>query len=201
MIGTFAPRLLAIVALAMSAPAFTGAQELLVNPGLESGGNGWGSFGSAGFHNFFGANGHGSLFSDNVGNFGGIFQTGIAGSAGVPYLFKLNDVRIESNTAANYRWGLEFYAADDATKLDETIVPLPLSPTGDGLSFSMNALSNAAGVAFVRPIVLFDSVASSGGQRNVFVFDASLTVVPEPSSVALLTLVGACSSLAASRRR
>ncbi|MEO0530877.1 MAG: PEP-CTERM sorting domain-containing protein [Planctomycetota bacterium] len=170
--------------------------ELLTNPGFEdtdtdgNQGDGWGSFGSAGFNAFFGPNGHASLFMDNPGNFGGVFQTGIAADPALTYTFDLNDVRIEANAAANARFGLEYYEADDATKLGEDIVPIPLSPTGDGLSFSMSA-TPVAGTAIVRPIILFDNVTSTAnGQENLFVFDASLTAIPEPTSVALIGLAG-----------
>lgn len=170
--------------------------ELLTNPGFEdtdmdgNQGDGWGSFGSAGFNAFFGPNGHASLFMDNPGNFGGVFQTGIAATPGLEYTFDLVDVRIEASAAANARFGLEYYDAGDATKLGETIVPIALSPTGDGLSFSMTSVP-VAGTAFVRPIILFDNVTSTAnGQENLFVFGASLTAVPEPSSAILLGLVG-----------
>lgn len=176
--------------------AATTQAELLTNPGFEDTdmngdqGDGWGSFGSAGFNAFFGANGHASLFMDNPGNFGGVFQTGIAATPGQEYTFELLDVRIESNAAANARFGLEYYDALDATKLGETIVPIPLSPTGDGLSFSMTG-TPVAGAAFVRPIILFDDVTSTAnGQENLFVFGASLTTIPEPSSVLLGVLAG-----------
>lgn len=172
------------------------AQELLVNPGFEdvdmdgSFGDSWGSFGSAGFNAFFGPNGHASLFSDNQGNFGGVFQTDIAGSAGTEYQFDLLDVRLEDNIAANYRFGLEFFAADDSTKIGESLDPISLAVTGDGLSFSMSAFA-PAGTAFVRPIILYDNVTSTaGGQENAFVFEASLTVIPAPSAAGVLGLAG-----------
>lgn len=177
--------------------------ELLTNPGFEdtSGdgnvGDGWGSFGAAGFNAFFGPNGHASLFMDNPGNFGGVFQTGIAGAAGVEYRFDLTDVRIEENAAASVRFGLEFYEGDDATKIAEALAPLSLSETGDALTFSTTATA-PAGTVFVRPIIAFDDVTSTAsGQENLFVFDSSLTVVPEPASLALLGVGG----LALLRRR
>jgi hypothetical protein len=171
-------------------------QELLVNPGFEdldldgNFGDSWGSFGAAGFNAFFGPNGHASLFSDNPGNFGGVFQTGIAGTEGTEYQFDLLDVRLEDNIDANYRFGLEFFAADDATKLGDALAPLSLATTGDGLSFSMTAFA-PAGTAFVRPIIQYDNVVSTaGGQENAFVFEASLTVIPAPSTAGALALVG-----------
>ncbi len=174
----------------------TASAELLTNPGFEDTntdgnyGDGWGSFGSAGFHAFFGANGHASFFSDGNGNWGGVYQQGIAATPGQSFQFDLTDVRIESNTNANYRFGLEYYQADDGTKIGEDIVPMSLAVTGDGLSFSMSATApNDPLLAYVRPIILFDNAVSAGqGQENVFVFDASLT--PEPASLGLCAVGG-----------
>lgn len=178
----------------------TGAygQELLVNPGFEDTdtdgnfGDGWSSFGAAGFNAFFGPNGHASLFSDNPGNFGGIFQTGITGNAATEYRFDLLDVRLEDNIDADYRFGLEFFQADDATQISSVIVPISLATTGDNLSFSMTATA-PAGTAFVRPIVQYDNVVSTAnGQENAFIFEASLTVVPTPASASLVGIAGCC---------
>ncbi|MEL7474477.1 MAG: hypothetical protein AAGK04_14265 [Planctomycetota bacterium] len=178
-------------------------QELLFNPGFEdvdtdgSVGDGWSSFGAAGFNAFFGPNGHASLFSDTPGNFGGVFQPGLSGSAGTEYQFDLVDVRLEDNIDADYRFGLEYYLADESTKIGETIAPMPLDITGDGLSFSVTGIA-PAGTAIVRPIVLFDNVISTAdGQENAFIFEVSLTVVPAPATG--LVMLGA--GLAAARRR
>ncbi len=184
----------AVLAAVVAAVSFAGAgsasAELLTNPGFETGGTGWGSYGAAGFHEFFGPNGHASFFSDGNGNLGGVFQTGIAGTPGETYQFDLTDVRIESNTNSNYMFGLEYYQADDATKIGEDFDSISLAVTGDGLSFSMSATApNDPQLAFVRPVIKFDSSISAGqGQENVFVFDASLT--PEPASLGLLAAGG-----------
>jgi len=196
-VSRFATMALSAVAV-LSMGTGSASAELLTNPGFESGGAGWGSFGAAGFHDFFGGNGHASFFSDGNGNWGGVFQAGIAGTPGATYQFDLTDVRIEANTNANYRFGLEYYQADDTTKIGETIDPISLAVTGDGLSFSMSATApNDPLLAIVRPIILFDNAVSAGqGQENVFVFDASLT--PEPASLGLC-VVGALGLLG--RRR
>ncbi len=173
-----------------TAPALAGP-ELLQDPGFDQGTTFWGKFGSADFNNFFGAN-HASLFADNSGNFGGVFQSVAAGES--LYQFDLTDVRIESNFNANLRFGLEYYAADDATKLGETIVDIDTNDpsdglvTGDGLSYSMQG-SAVAGTAFVRAVILFDNAAPLGsGQANAFVFNTSLMVVPGPGALAALAL-------------
>ena len=174
--------------------------ELLFNPGFEdvdndgNFGDGWGSFGAAGFNAFFGDNGHASLFLDQDGNSGGVFQTGIAGDSGVQYDFELTDVFIQDNAEGDVLFGLEYYAADDATKLGETLQVLDL----DNPDFDVTGTA-VAGTAFVRPIISFsNSVGTPDGDENIFVFDASLTVVPEPASLAL---IGIGSLLMLGRRR
>ena len=175
--------------LTLSSPSYA---NLLVNGGFEDTntdgnyGDDWGAFGAAGFNAFFGANGHASFFSDNIGNFGGVFQVGLAGSGGTEYQFDLLDVRLEENIDANYRFGLEYYLGDDATKIGDDLATIDLSTTGDGLSFSMTGTA-PAGTVFVRPIILYDNVVSTAsGQENAFIFEASLTVVPEPATLSLL---------------
>jgi len=193
-------RAAALIAVAAFA-AGANAQELLFNPGFDdlnsdsAYGDGWGNWGNTDFNDFFGGNPHASFFSDGNGNFGGVYQQGIAGTPGQMYQFDLLDVRLESNINANYLFGIEFYAADDSTKLGDLFVPIPLSPTGDGLSFSMTATA-PAGTAWARPVISFDNAVSAGaGQENCFIFTASMTAVPAPG--ALLALGG----LAVVRRR
>ena len=149
--------------------------ELLKNPGFDNGGSIWSSFGAAGFNDFFGGNEHASLFSDSPGNFGGVYQQSILGSEGDMFEFALLDVRIEENFEASLRFGLEYFAADDSTKIGETISIIdPNTGQIDGNAFVMQG-TVPAGTTYVRPIVLFDSVTSTAsGQENVFIFDASL---------------------------
>ncbi len=183
--------------------------SLLTNPGFEDvdnngdQGDGWGSFGAAGFNAFFGANGHASLFADTVGNSGGIFQTGISGDAGVEYTFTLTDTFVESNARADLTFGLEFYLADDATLISSEVAAIDLSDQnvnhGGGLVFSTSAVA-PIGTAFVRPVILFENADPfASGSSNIFVFDASLTAVPEPTSAAAAGIAGLC--LLARRRR
>ncbi|MEM6855290.1 MAG: PEP-CTERM sorting domain-containing protein [Planctomycetota bacterium] len=186
------------VVLALGIPGVASA-ELLFNPGFEdvdtngSQGDGWGSFGAAGFNAFFGANGHASLFMDNDGNGGGIFQTGIAGTAGTEYQFELTDVLIESNAEADVQFGLEYFDITDSTKPGEMLVTLDL----DNPNFIMTGTA-VSGTEFVRPIIIFNnSVGTPDGSENVFIFDASLTEVPEPGS---LLLLGAGATLLLRRR-
>lgn len=175
--------------------------ELLVNAGFEDTdadgnfGDGWGAFGAAGFNAFFGANGHASFFADNAGNSGGVFQTGIAADAGTEYVFTLTDVLVESNFSADLTIALEFYAADDATLLGSQSITVSAESVaaGDGEfadAFTITA-SALEGASFVRPVLSFaNSTGSTEGSTNFFVFDASLTVVPEPASAALLASGG-----------
>ncbi|MEM8495819.1 MAG: hypothetical protein AAF663_10590 [Planctomycetota bacterium] len=161
--------------------------ELLKNPGFEdtnldgNPGDNWGSFGSAGFNDFFSdpetPNAHASLFADTVGNSGGAFQSSQVGEAGVEYQFELTDVRIEENWDADLIFGLEYYDTDNFTKLGETLVTADTSVTGDGLSFDMTGTA-VAGTAFVRPVVLFDNVNPAytfQEQAGAFIFDASFS--------------------------
>ena len=156
--------------------------EHLKNPGFEdldgqgNVGDYWGTFGNAGINDFFGGNGHASLFADTPGNSGGVFQQSILGMAGTDYELSLLDVRIEQNFAADLSFGLEYYGEDDATLLGSTIVPIDTN-TGqvNGNLFTMSGTA-APGTVYVRPVVLFDNVTSTAStDENVFIFDASLT--------------------------
>ena len=155
--------------------------NLIINPSFEdvdldgAVGDAWGAFGAAGFNDFFGGNPHASLFADNIGNFGGVFQVGIpADPDAVSYTFTLEDVRLEENIDCNARFGLEYFQADDSTLIFEDLVQIDLSTTGDGLRFSMTS-DAVAGAAFVRPIIRFDEVVSTAdSQENCFVFNTSL---------------------------
>lgn len=143
-------------------------------------GDNWGTFGAADFNQFFGPNNpHGSLFADQIGNTGGIFQDGIPALAGSEYLFRAENVRIEANFDGELRIGIEFYAADDTTKVGESILTVPAGVTGDGLVFHVAGIAPAL-TEFARPLITFDNVQTSGGtDRNVFVFDAFLAeIVP-----------------------
>ncbi len=204
MISTRAATLALLASSTIAAAGVPLGTELLTDPGFDQFGTFWGTFGAADFNDFFGGNPHASIFADNNGNFGGVFQLGIANTEGVTYEFSLTDVRIESNFNANFRFGLEFYAADDATKLGETFAIIDTNDpgdglaTGDGLSFTMSA-DALAGAAFVRPIVIFDNAAPLGaGQANAFVFSASLVAVPAPAGLAAFA---AALPLATRRRR
>ncbi|MFK7884121.1 MAG: hypothetical protein AB8F26_08065 [Phycisphaerales bacterium] len=176
----------------------------LLNDGeFDQGETFWGKFGAADFNDFFGGDAHASFFADGNGNFGGVFQAGLASSAGDIYSFTLDNVRIEDNFNADFRFGLEFYAADDSTKLGESFFVIDTSDqndglvTGDSLTYSMQA-SAVAGASFVRPVILFDNANPvSSSQANAFVFSASLGVVPSPATLSL-GLIGVA---ATTRRR
>ena len=159
-------------------------QQYLKNPGFDdvnadgNFGDYWGSFGNVGFDEFFGpGNPHASLYADTVGNTGALYQQAVLGMPGQQYRFDLVDVRIEANFDADLFFGLEYYPDDDFTKLGETIVQVDTSTTGDGLSFSVIG-TMVPGTKYVRPVVFFDNVGSTGGtDRNAFIFAASLSEI------------------------
>lgn len=200
--------LLSVIAIAIVSPAAVKADLVvdIVNPGFEDldgdgqFGDGWGSFGNAGFNNFFGANGHASLFADTAGNSGGVFQAGIAGVAGAEYTFTLTDVNFENNANADFSFGLEFFESDDSTLISSQTV----SFSSESEAETPFVAIAPAGTVFVRPIISFSNAAplveGPNNSANVFVFDVALTAtaVPEPSS---LLLFGAAVSAAALRRR
>ncbi|MEO0515335.1 MAG: hypothetical protein AAF086_08595 [Planctomycetota bacterium] len=133
-------------------------------------GDAWGAFGAAGVDlNFFGDGnpGHGTLFADNVGNSGGLFQAGVAGTAGTEYELTIH-IQWEPNWDADTRFGLEFFEADDTTKIGESIVDIDELVDVGYRRYDMSAVA-PAGTAFVRPVVLFDNAMSAGSGRGATV--------------------------------
>ncbi len=180
--------------LAGSCTAALAVDNLLSDPGFEGPpvGAGWGSFGAAGFNAFFGTDAHASLFGDNAANTGGFFQAGLLGIPGRQYQLTLMNTRIEANWDADAYAGFEYYAADDATKLGETLTALDTATRlangqTEGNVFSVTATA-VPGTAYVRPIVRFDNVNpgySGQTQANLFVFDSFLSYAPRAGSEAL----------------
>ena len=165
-------------------PSQEPSANLIVNPGfLDLNGDGafgdqWGQWGNTGFNDYWGGNPHASFFAEQSGYYGGVYQMGIPAVPGTQYELTLTNVRVEVNAAAEFRFGLEFYSTDDATLISDTLVPLDLAPSGDGLSFEMSATAPANAV-FVRPIIRFENVTSSAAEReNVFVFETDLRALP-----------------------
>ncbi|MEM1183744.1 MAG: GC-type dockerin domain-anchored protein [Planctomycetota bacterium] len=129
-------------------------------------GDEWGSFGAASVElDFFGDNnpGHGTLFADGFGNTGGIFQSAIAATGGTEYEMTIH-VQWESNWDARTRFGLEFFEADDTTKISEVLVEIDELVDSGYRRHDMSAVA-PPGTAFIRPIVLFDEVFDSGSSR------------------------------------
>jgi hypothetical protein len=130
-------------------------------------GDGWFSFGAAGFLDFFGSGnpGHGILFGDNIFNVGSVFQLRIPAIEGLEYEVSA-DVQFEVNWDAEARLAVEFYASDDATKLGETVLMLPaLETRGEGYKRYRVSGVAPAGTAYVRPIVDYDFVLTGGVSR------------------------------------
>ncbi|TWT47746.1 hypothetical protein [Botrimarina hoheduenensis] len=181
-----------LVGCTLSTSSALAVTNLAVNPGFEDLdlntelGDGWGQFFNAGFNNFFGANGHASLFGDIAGNSGGVFQLGIPGVAGQRYQFDLLNTRIESAWDADLYLGVEYYAADDTTQLgvDEMVMNTAErinNGTIDGNIFSFQGGPAPVGTSIVRPVVRFDNVNATylgQSQANLFVFDTYFSEVP-----------------------
>ena len=161
--------------------------NMLIDPGFEGppAGASWGTWGNISFNNFWGPDVHTSLWADWGDNYGGVYQLGIAGQPGTAYQFVLHNTRIESNWDADLYFGLEYYAADDTTKLGETMVLIDTAARiangqVDGNVFTMQGTS-AAGTAIVRPIFRFDNVNPNyEGQSGAtaFVFNSFMSPVP-----------------------
>ena len=116
---------------------------------------------------------------------GVVLALGMPGVASAELLFNpgFEDVdRSETNAEADVQVGREYFDITNSTKLGETLVTMDL----DNPNFIMTGTA-VAGIIFVRPIVIFsNSVGTPDGSENVFIFDASLTEVPEPGSLLLL---------------
>jgi hypothetical protein len=189
----------AFLVLASCAISAQGVTNIALNPGFEdlnndgAYGDSWTRFGASGFNNFFG-NGFmgratGSLFGESFDSTGGYYQTGIPAVAGQRYQFDLVNTWIEPLWDADLRYGVQFYAADDATLLGENLALLNtaarLAIANGGAARGSAATQGVApaGTAFVRPIVQFDFVnptyfATSG--TSAFVFESFLSAVPAP---------------------
>ena len=159
------------------------ADNRLINPafldtdGDLTTGDDWGVFGAAATDlDFFGSGnpGHATLFGDNLGNEGFLFQTGISGEEGVTYEVAI-DAQAEINWDADLYFGLEFYAVDDTTKVGETV---ELAAAAPGMGYRRYTLAATApvGTAFVRPVVFFNNVQSQGVSRAVTVDNIVVTI-------------------------
>ncbi|MEZ6319440.1 MAG: GC-type dockerin domain-anchored protein [Phycisphaerales bacterium] len=174
---------LAGAAIALGAP-LAAAQNLVTNPGFDDldhdffYGDSWGVFGAAGFDDFFpnGNPGHVIFYGDMTGNFGGIYQLGIPANAGAEYQFSI-DVSWEADWDARTQMGIEFYAADDSTKLGERIVDVTETGLGNGYSRIAVAAVAPAGTVYARPVVLFDNVESAGADHGCTLDNAALIEV------------------------
>lgn len=170
--------------------------NLTTNPGFldtdsdATTGDGWGEFGAALVSlDFFGDGnpGHATLFADNVANTGGIFQAGIPASEGVDYEMTFK-IQWESNWEADTFYAIEFFAADDATKLGEAVFEISEDEDFAGTGYRRyDAVATApAGTAFVRPLIRFENVQSGGASRaatvdNVLVREADDVLNLNPS--------------------
>ena len=146
-------------------------------------GDGWSTWGAAGLYDWFGASGpgHAALFGDNVGNTGGMFQLGLSGLPGQTYEIVLH-AQVETNWDAELGYGLEFYAADDATKVGEAIQAIAPAP-GTGYHRYTLSVAMPAGAVFVRPVASFDNVLTSGVSRASTVDDVAVVLADDNMAI------------------
>lgn len=199
-------RLMVVVAVSALATCIaTSAGAALLNDDFEIDNTGdpnfgWITYGSAGVNDFFGGNGHGSLFTDGD-QFSGVFQD-IVGLAGTEYEFSLNDVRIEENAFDDLLFGIEFWSG--GSKITEILKAIPEGGGAgalDGYSDSVTATAPAS-TDTIRVIFKLDRTELSvepTSQSGVFVFDSSLAIVPEPAT--LMLAGGGLLALTLRRRR
>ena len=174
----------------LAGTAIAGGQPspiLSVNPGFldldgtDGPGDGWDAFGAATrFADFFGDRnpGHGTIYGDNLENTGGIYQIGIPAQSGVEYEMSFR-IQWETEWDARTRMGFEFFADDDATMISEEYVEIEEDADFAGFGYrriNFNAVA-PEGTAFIRPVIRFDEVLSSGTSRaatidNVIVREA-----------------------------
>jgi hypothetical protein len=171
----------------LSMPALA-VDNLLVDPGFEGPdyfGQGWGNWGNTSFNDFWAPDICASLFGDWWNNYGGVFQTGIAGQPATIYQFVLCDTRIEASWKADLYFGLEYYDVDDATKLGETMVLIDTATRLANGQINGNAISmqgtSVAGTAFVRPVFRFENVDPNyvvQPDAGTFVFNTFMSLAP-----------------------
>lgn len=146
---------------------------------------GWQASGSASFVDTQDHTGDGSgvavLSTDNAGNNGAIWQTGLGDAAtdltGVAYQLSL-DAFFQAGGASEYdaqtRLGLEFYGADGATLahtdvLDYATLIAPSLEDSQWRTFRTPIVMAPAGTRYVRPVVSFDDVGA--GSTNEVLLD------------------------------
>lgn len=129
--------------------------------------------------------------------FSGVFQRVGGATAGLEYLFEFEAL---SNGSAAFPIGAEFriefldIAGGVIGSTGNVAIAGDLTDTYQ--SFSLAAVA-PAGTEFINPVIAIETFSANGTPGNLFVDNASLSVVPEPSSVALLGL----GSLALLKRR
>ncbi len=167
---------------AMPALAASPTPIMTVNPGFMdldndgAFGDDWATFGAAAVDfSFFGDHnpGHATLYGDVVGNSGGVFQLGIPCTPGKTYEMNVK-IQWEVEWDAATYIALEFYAADDTTLISEETVEIVDELVDAGYRRYDVVATAPAGAAFVRPIVRYDDVQSSGASRaatvdNIFI--------------------------------
>lgn len=137
------------------------------------------------------------LAIDNVDNaFAGVFQD-VPALAGNPIEFSVWHKALAGSNGAGIEMRIEFRDSVGNTEISRTSNFTPASLGTDYELFSVNAVM-PAGSDTARVVY---AIQSFGGvlDQQIFVDDASVTVIPEPTSVGLMGLAGL--AIATMRRR
>ncbi|MEN0019269.1 MAG: hypothetical protein AAF747_00130 [Planctomycetota bacterium] len=156
-------------------------ESLSLNPGFQDFtgfgtlGDFWETFGAAALDlDFFnnGNPGHATLFGDNAGNNGGLFQKAIPAEQGETYTFTV-DLSFEDNWDAETFLRLEFFGADDGTDLGNAAEVEVIEQPGAGYrTYQVTATApNFSFVEFVRPVLLFQNAIGGADELEAMTAD------------------------------
>jgi hypothetical protein len=159
--------------------------SLLVNPGFETNGVNWGRFGNADFADWaretgnFGATLQGWIFNGA----GGFFQS-VKGTADQTYTFSIRARKEQFFQSMTVYIRLEFYGADDVTKIghDQGFLNLMPQLTETWQTFTTSGTA-PFGTEYVRAVVGFEGATTGdlGSGKQACMFDnAELTAAGNP---------------------
>ena len=175
-------RLHAAVALLLAMSVWPAhGESLLVNPGFETNGLNWGRFGDTDVAEWGKEEGNfGAILKGWILNGGGGFFQSVKGTAGLTYTFSIRARKEELFQATTVYIRLEFFDADDVTKIGHNQGQLNLAPllTGEWQTFTTSGKA-PAGTVYVRAVFGFEEASEGdlGSGKQACLFDnAELTV-------------------------